>query len=138
MNSGMIEWREANEQGEHLIQGKECDQTEKLELSAPEKERDEECQTKENSPVETIEERLKRLRTNEIEAQIEAQTPGRRGWGGKKQKQLGRGNDEYLEEKTPVERMQMLRTSRMDTLLRTPAPRRKKGVGGWEKKTTED
>ena len=27
-NSRMIEWREANEQGEHLIQGKECDQLE--------------------------------------------------------------------------------------------------------------
>ena len=47
--------------------------------------------------------------------------------------------DEYLEEKTPVEiieeRRQRLRTSRMDTRLRTPASRRK-GVGGWEKKTT--
>ena len=46
--------------------------------------------------------------------------------------------DEYLEEKTPVEiieeRKQRLRTSRMDTRLRTPASRRK-GVGGWEKKT---
>ena len=49
--------------------------------------------------------------------------------------------DKYLEEKTPVEIIeeikQRLRTSRMDTRLRTPA-RRRKGVGGWEKKTTED
>ena len=44
-----------------------------------------------------------------------------------KQRQLGRGTDEYLEEKTPVERMQRLRTSRMDTRLWTPAPRRKRG-----------
>ena len=29
--------------------------------------KDEECQTKENSPVETIAERLKRLHTNEID-----------------------------------------------------------------------
>ena len=35
------------------------------------------------------------------------------------------------------ERVQKLRTSRMDTRLRTLASRRK-GVGGWEKKTTED
>ena len=38
-----------------------------------------------------------------------------------------------LKRKTPVEIMQRLRTSRMDTRLRTPAPRRKR-VGGWEKK----
>ena len=45
--------------------------------------------------------------------------------------------DEYLEEKTPVEiieeRKQRLRTSRMDTRLRTPVPRRRR-VGGWERK----
>ena len=39
--------------------------------------------------------------------------------------------DEYLEEKTPVEiieeRKKILRTSRMDTRLRTPVPRRKEG-----------
>ena len=33
------------------------------------------------------------------------------------------GTDKYLEEKTPVERMQRLRTSRMDTRLRTPVSR---------------
>ena len=46
-----------------------------------------------------------------------------------------------LKRKTPVEiieeRKQKLRTSRMDTRLRTPASRRKV-VGGWEKKTTEE
>ena len=51
------------------------------------------------------------------------------------------GTDAYLEEKTPVEiieeRKQRIRTSRKDTLLRTPAPRRKR-VGRWENKTTED
>ena len=45
--------------------------------------------------------------------------------------------DEYLEEKTPVEiieeRKQRLRTSRMDTRLRTPAPRRKGWAGGKRK-----
>ena len=51
------------------------------------------------------------------------------------------GTDEYLEEKTPVEiieeRKQRLHTSRKDTRLRILAPRRKR-MGGWEKKTTED
>ena len=43
----MIEWREANEQGEHLIQGKEYDQPEKkLELNPPEKKRNEEWRTR--------------------------------------------------------------------------------------------
>ena len=62
----------------------------------------------------------------------------KRGGGREKQRQLGRGNDEYLEEKTPVEiieeREQKLRTSRKDTRLRTPVPRRRR-VGAWEKKT---
>ena len=44
-------------------------------------------------------------------------------------------NDE-LDEYSPVEmieeRKQMIHTSRMDTRLRTPSPRRKR-VGGWEK-----
>ena len=47
------------------------------------------------------------------------------------------GTDEYLEEKTPVEiieeRKKRLRTSRMDTRLRTPAPRRKGCAGGKRK-----
>ena len=46
------------------------------------------------------------------------------------------GTDEYLEEKTPVEiieeRKQRLRTSRMDTRLRTLVPRRKEWAGGKE------
>ena len=45
--------------------------------------------------------------------------------------------DKYLEEKTPVEnieeREKKLRTSRKDTRLRTPVPRRRR-VGGWERK----
>ncbi len=49
-----------------------------------------------------------------------------------------KGNsDEYLEEKTLVgnieERRQGLRTSRVDTRLRTPVPRRR-SEGGWERK----
>ena len=51
--------------------------------------------------------------------------------GGQENKgNLEGGTDEYLEEKTPVEiieeRKQRLRTSRMDTRLRTPVPRRKR------------
>ena len=61
----------------------------------------------------------------------------KKGWEGEKNKgNLERGTDE--EEKTPVEifeeRMQRLRTSRMDTRLGTPVPRRRRGG----KKTTED
>ena len=45
--------------------------------------------------------------------------------------------DDYLEEETSVEtieeREQKLRTSRMDTLLRTPVPRRKGRAGGKRK-----
>ena len=40
----------------------------------------------ENSPIEIIEETLKILRTNEIYARIEAQTPGIKGWEGGKAK----------------------------------------------------
>ena len=62
---------------------------------------------------------------------------GKKRVGGRENKIILEGEiDEYLEEKTPVEnieeRRQGLRTSRMDTRLRTPAPRRKR-VGGWEK-----
>ena len=58
-----------------------------------------------------------------------------KGVGGReKHRQLEGGTDEYLEEKTPVEiieeRKQRLRTSRMDTRLRTPAPKRKRGADG--------
>ena len=65
---------------------------------------------------------------------------GKKRVGGREDKgNLEGGTDEYIEEKTPVEiieeRNQRFRTSRMDTRLRTPAPRRKR-VGRWEKKTT--
>ena len=40
----------------------------------------------ENSPVEIIYERLKRFHTNEIDARIEAQTPGIKGVGGRENK----------------------------------------------------
>ena len=63
---------------------------------------------------------------------------GKKRVGGRKNKDGLEGEtDEYLEEKTPVEiieeRKQILRTSRMDTRLRTPVPRRRKRVGGWKK-----
>ena len=67
---------------------------------------------------------------------------GKKRVGGRENKgNLEGRTNEYLEEETPVEiieeREQKLRTSRMDTRLRTPASRRKR-VGGWEKTTTED
>ena len=67
---------------------------------------------------------------------------GKKRVGGRENKgNLEGGTNEYLEEKTPVEiieaRKQRLHTSRMDTRLRTPVPRRRR-MGGWEKKTTDD
>ena len=41
----------------------------------------------ENSPVEIIDERLTRLRTNEIASRIDAQTPGRKRVGGQEKTQ---------------------------------------------------
>ena len=82
---------------------------------------------KKNSTVETIDERLKRLHTNEIDARNRLRLREEEGGTAGKQRQLGRGNDEYLEEKTPVdiieERKQRLRMSMMDTRLGTPVPR---------------
>ena len=80
---------------------------------------------------------------NEIDARIEAQTPGRKGVGGReKRKAIWNGEPtNNLKRKAPVkiieERMQRLRTSRMDTRLWTPALRIKR-VGGCETKTTWD
>ena len=67
---------------------------------------------------------------------------GKKRVGGRENKGNLEGEiDEYLEEKTPVEiieeREQKLHTSRMDTRLRTPVPRRRRG-GRWEKKTTKE
>ena len=89
--SRTVKLREANEQGEHLIQGKQYDQPEKLELSPLEKERDEECQTKENSPVEIIYERRKRFHTNEIDARKRLRLREEKGGRAGKQRQLGDG-----------------------------------------------
>ena len=59
---------------------------------------------------------------------------GKKRVGGRENKGNLEGEiNEYLEEKTPVERMQRLRTSRMDTRLWTPAPRRKGWAGGKRK-----
>ena len=63
---------------------------------------------------------------------------GKKRVGGRENKgNLEGATDEDLEEKTPVEiieeRKQRLRTSRMDTRLRTPVPRRRR-AGGWERK----
>ena len=84
----------------------------------------------ENSPVEIIYERLKRFRTNEIDGRERVRLREEKGWEGRKNTgNLEGETDEYLEEKTPVEiieeREQKLRTSRMDTRLRTPVPRRR-------------
>ena len=58
--------------------------------------------------------------------------------GGRENKDYLKGEStNILKRKTPVEiieeRKQRLRTSRMDTRLRTPVPRRRR-VGGWERK----
>ena len=62
---------------------------------------------------------------------------GKKRVGGRENKCNLEGEiDEYLEETTPVEnteeRRQGLRTSRMDTRLQTPIPRRKGGRVGKE------
>ena len=57
----------------------------------------------ESSPVGIIDERLKRLRTNEIDARNRLRLREEEGGRAGKQRQLGRENDEYLEEETPVE-----------------------------------
>ena len=127
------------EQGEHLIQGKECDQPEKLELSAPKKERDEEWRTRReftrwNDRGKTEEAPYER----KLMLERETNSGKKKGGRAEKQMQLGRGNRRISwREKTPVEiieeRKQRLRTSRMDTRLRTPVPRRKGCVGGKNK-----
>ena len=55
-----------------------------------------------NSLVETIDERLKRLHTSEIDARNKLKLREEEGGRAGKQNHLGRGNDEYLEEKTPI------------------------------------
>ena len=59
---------------------------------------------------------------------------GKKRVGGRENKGNLEGEiDEYLEEKTPVERRKRLHTSRMHTHLRTLVLRRRR-VGGWERK----
>ena len=59
----------------------------------------------ENSPVEIIEETLKRLHTDEIDGRKRLRLREEKGWEGRKNKgNLEGGTDEYLEEKTPVEK----------------------------------
>ena len=54
----------------------------------------------ENSPVETIDERLKRLHTNEIDGRKRLRLWEEKGWeGGKNKGNLEGRTDEYLEEK---------------------------------------
>ena len=53
----------------------------------------------ENSPVEIVYERLKRLCTNEMDGRERVRLREEKGGRAGKQNQLGRGNDEYLEEK---------------------------------------
>ena len=60
---------------------------------------------------------------------------GKKRVGGRENKgNLEGGTDEYLEENTPVERRQKLHTSRMDTRLWTPVPRRRIGRAGGKRK----
>ena len=64
----------------------------KLELSPPEKKGMKNDERDENPPVEMIELRLKRLRTNEIDARNRLRLRGEEGGREGKQSQLGRGN----------------------------------------------
>ena len=67
-----------------MIRGKEYDQHRILELGPPEKRKGmKNDERDENSPVEILDVRLKRLRTNRIDGRY---------------RQLGRETDEYLEE----------------------------------------
>ena len=95
----------------------------------------------ENSPVEMIYKRLKRIRMNEIDGRERVKLWEEKGGKAGKQRHVEGRTNEYLGEKTPVEnieeRRQGLRTGRMDTRLRIPV-RRRRGVGGWEKKRDEE
>ena len=75
-----------------MIQGKECDQPEKLELGPPEKRGMRNDERDENSPVETIDERLKRLCKNEIDGRKSLRLREEDGGRAGKQRQLGREN----------------------------------------------
>ena len=88
----MIEWREENEQGEHF---EEKDMfTRKIGIESTGEENGmKNVKRDENSPVETIDERLKRLHTNEIDARNRLRLREDKGVGrAGKQRQLGRGN----------------------------------------------
>ena len=85
-----------NEQGKHFIQGKEYDQPQKtwIESTGEEKEM-KNVKRDENSPVETIDKRLKRLHTNEIDGRKRLRLREEKGWEGeKKQKHLEGRTDE--------------------------------------------
>ena len=66
-HSGRINWREENEQGEHLRYEKEYDQPKTWIESTRKRKGMKNDERDENSPVEIINERLKRLHTNEID-----------------------------------------------------------------------
>ena len=90
------------------------------------------------SPVEMIEGRPKRLRTNEIDGRERVRLREEKGWEGRKTKATRKGKStNILKIKTPVEiieeREKRLHTSRMDTRLRTLVPRRRTGRAGEKK-----
>ena len=81
----------------------------------------------ENSPVEIIYERLKRLHTSEIDARNRLRLREEEGGRAENEENLEGETMNILKRKTPVEiieeRKQRLHTSRMDARLRTPVPR---------------
>ena len=90
----------------------------------------------ENSPVEIIEGRLKRLHMNEIDARKRLKLREEEGGRAEKQRQLGRGNNEYLVEETPVEIIEEKSKdfTRVGWILNyRPWLQEEKGVGFWEK-----
>ena len=108
-----------------------------MELNPPEEKWMKNDERDENPPVEMIEGRLKTSVRMKIDARKRLRLQEEEGRRRENKGNLEGGTNEYLEEKTPVEiieeRKQRLRTSRKDTRLQTPVPRRKE-VGGREKK----
>ena len=74
-----------------MIEGKEYNHYQKLELNPPEKKWMKNDERDENSPVEIIEGRLKRLRTNEIDCRERLRLREEKGWEGGKTKATWKG-----------------------------------------------
>ena len=126
-----------------MSRGKEYNHYQKLELNPPEKKKEmKNVEHNENSPVEIIDERLKRLHTNVIDARNRLRLREEKGWeGGKNKGNLEGETTNILKRK---HRLKSLRKESkdftrvgwiLDYRLRL---RDEKGWAGGKKKTTED